>query len=148
MGRDGANGLADLRRAGWTTIAQDQATSVVWGMPKAAFDLGAAEFVLPSSQIAAHILSHLKQAKIKPASNSPIIPMNVENDSASSRVTVLLIDDQPLIGEAVRRMVAGEPDIDFHYLKDPLQALQTALRFIPRSSCRIWSCRKWTVWNS
>jgi two-component system response regulator WspF len=69
MGRDGANGLADLRRASWTTIAQDQATSVVWGMPKAAFDLGAAEFVLPSSQIAAHILSDLKRARIRPASN-------------------------------------------------------------------------------
>ena len=52
--------------------------------------------------------------------------MNVENGSASSRVTVLLIDDQPLIGEAVRRMIAGEPDIDFHYLKDPLQAIHTA----------------------
>ena len=73
MGRDGANGLADLRRAGWTTIAQDQATSVVWGMPKAAFDLGAAEFVLPSSQIAAHILSDLKQAKIRPDLQQPII---------------------------------------------------------------------------
>jgi len=57
--------------------------------------------------------------------------MNVENDSAPSRVTVLLIDDQPFIGEAVRRMVAGEPDIDFHYLKDPLQAIQTALAIHP-----------------
>jgi two-component system, chemotaxis family, response regulator WspF len=69
MGRDGANGLVDLRRAGWTTIAQDQATSIVWGMPKAAFDLGAAEFVLPSSLIAAHILSDLKRVRIRPASN-------------------------------------------------------------------------------
>ena len=43
--------------------------------------------------------------------------MTAENDSASARATVLLIDDQPLIGEAVRRMIAGEPDIDFHYLK-------------------------------
>ena len=126
MGRDGANGLADLRRAGWTTIAQDQATSVVWGMPKAAFDLGAAEFVLPSSQIAAHILSDLKRAKVRPTSNRRSMSMNVENDSASARVTVLLIDDQPFIGEAVRRMIAGEPDIDFHYLQNPLQAIQTA----------------------
>ena len=57
--------------------------------------------------------------------------MSAENDSSSLRVKVLLIDDQPLIGEAVRRMVAGEPDIDFHYLKDPLQALQTALAIHP-----------------
>jgi phosphoserine phosphatase RsbU/P len=57
--------------------------------------------------------------------------MNAENNPASFRVTVLLIDDQPLIGEAVRRMVAGTPDIDFHYLKDPLQALQTARTIHP-----------------
>ena len=71
MGRDGASGLAELRSAGWTTIAQDQATSVVWGMPKAAVDLGAAQSVLPPAQIAAHILSQLKRMQIKPTSNSP-----------------------------------------------------------------------------
>jgi phosphoserine phosphatase RsbU/P len=52
--------------------------------------------------------------------------MTAENDSASARATVLLIDDQPIIGEAVRRMIAGEADIDFHYLQNPLQAIQTA----------------------
>lgn len=57
--------------------------------------------------------------------------MNAENNPASFRVTVLLIDDQPLIGEAVRRMVAGAPDIDFHYLKEPLLALQTARSIHP-----------------
>lgn len=51
MGRDGAEGLAALRRAGWHTIAQDQATSVVWGMPGAAVALGAAVEVLPISKI-------------------------------------------------------------------------------------------------
>lgn len=71
MGRDGASGLADLQRAGWTTIAQDQATSVVWGMPKAACDLGAAQFVLPSSQIAAQVLSQLNSIRTKSASKAP-----------------------------------------------------------------------------
>jgi chemotaxis response regulator CheB len=51
MGRDGAQGLLSLRRAGWTTIAQDEATSVVYGMPKAARDLGAADSVLPLAEI-------------------------------------------------------------------------------------------------
>jgi two-component system chemotaxis response regulator CheB len=51
MGRDGAAGLLDLRRAGALTIAQDEATSVVYGMPREAALLGAAERVLPLSQI-------------------------------------------------------------------------------------------------
>ena len=52
MGRDGAEGLRALRRAGWHTIAQDEATSVVWGMPGAAVALGAAVEVVPIQRIA------------------------------------------------------------------------------------------------
>lgn len=52
MLHDGAEGLLELRKLGWKTIAQDEASSVVWGMPKAAVDLGAAEEILPVSQIA------------------------------------------------------------------------------------------------
>ena len=47
MGRDGAAGLLEVRRAGGFTIAQDEATSVVYGMPREAVLLGAAERVLP-----------------------------------------------------------------------------------------------------
>ena len=42
------------------------------------------------------------------------------------QITVLLVDDQAIIGEAVRRMLAGEKDIRFHYCSDPMQALETA----------------------
>ena len=51
MGRDGAAGLLALRRAGWTTVAQDQATSVVWGMPGTAVRLEAAARTLPVQAI-------------------------------------------------------------------------------------------------
>jgi two-component system chemotaxis response regulator CheB len=52
LGRDGAAGLLEIRRAGGLTIAQDQATSVVYGMPREAVLLGAAERVLPLGEIA------------------------------------------------------------------------------------------------
>ena len=52
MGRDGATGLKTLRDAGHHTIAQDRATSAVYGMPKAAAEIGAAAEVLPFDQIA------------------------------------------------------------------------------------------------
>lgn len=51
MGRDGAVGLLAVRRAGGFTIAQDEATSVVYGMPREAVLLGAAERVLPLGEI-------------------------------------------------------------------------------------------------
>jgi chemotaxis response regulator CheB len=58
MGRDGAAGLLQLRRHGWHTIAQDEATSVVFGMPKAAIELQAALDILPLSRIAEVMYAH------------------------------------------------------------------------------------------
>jgi chemotaxis response regulator CheB len=52
MGRDGAKGLKRLRDAGCHTIAQDQATSAVYGMPKAAAQIDAATEILPLDEIA------------------------------------------------------------------------------------------------
>jgi two-component system response regulator WspF len=53
MGADGAQGLLALRQAGWYTLAQDALTSAVYGMPRKAFELGAAIEVLPLPQIGA-----------------------------------------------------------------------------------------------
>lgn len=52
MGRDGAEGLLAVRRAGGATLTQDEATSTVFGMPREAIQLGAAERVLPLDRIA------------------------------------------------------------------------------------------------
>ena len=52
MGDDGAHGLKEMKEAGAKTIAQDEQTCVVFGMPKEAIKLGAADLVLPLEQIA------------------------------------------------------------------------------------------------
>ena len=56
MGSDGARGMLDLLEAGAKTAAQDEQTCVVWGMPKAAVDMKAAQKVLPLQSVAAHLL--------------------------------------------------------------------------------------------
>ena len=56
MGQDGAAGLLDLCRAGCITLGQDEATSVVYGMPKAAWDRGAVQMQLPIQRIGSEIL--------------------------------------------------------------------------------------------
>lgn len=57
MGADGADGLRAMRDAGAVTIAQDEATSRVFGMPRAAIEAGAAEVVLPLDRIADALLT-------------------------------------------------------------------------------------------
>ncbi len=55
-------------------------------------------------------------------------PVNTPGDSA---VMVLLVDDQAMIGEAVRRALADEPGIDFHFCSDPHQAVAVAIQIKP-----------------
>src|SRR5215468_3332834 len=56
MGADGAEGMVAMKRAGAATIAQDESTSVVFGMPKEAIDRGVVDVVLPLPRIATGIL--------------------------------------------------------------------------------------------
>lgn len=58
MGDDGARGLREMRLAGARTAAQDEASSVVYGMPREALRLGGAEDVLPLAQVAAWLRQH------------------------------------------------------------------------------------------
>jgi len=64
MGSDGAEGMLSLRQAGARTLAQDEASSVVWGMPGSAVRLGAAEEVLPLAGLAQALLRCLKQPAV------------------------------------------------------------------------------------
>jgi sigma-B regulation protein RsbU (phosphoserine phosphatase) len=57
--------------------------------------------------------------------------MSTEPALTQHKATVLLVDDQPMIGEAVRRLLSGEPDIDFHYCRDAAKALEEADRVKP-----------------
>jgi two-component system chemotaxis response regulator CheB len=62
MGADGAQGLLKMKQAGARTITQDEATCVVFGMPREAIRMGAAGQVLPLPRIAAGILAAVRPA--------------------------------------------------------------------------------------
>jgi two-component system chemotaxis response regulator CheB len=63
MGTDGANGLRELRTAGALCFAQDEASSAVFGMPRAAIELGAAELVAAPSAIGGEIARRLRETR-------------------------------------------------------------------------------------
>jgi len=54
-----------------------------------------------------------------------------DGNAEESRLRVMLVDDQAIISEALRRMLAEEPDIDYHYCGDPAQAMNQAIEFQP-----------------
>ena len=60
MGADGAKGLLNMRRNGAMTIAQDQASSVVYGMPKVAVELGAVQYQSPPVEVGGVVMQSLR----------------------------------------------------------------------------------------
>ena len=60
MGGDGAKGLLEMRNAGARTIGEDEASCVVYGMPKVAYDIGAVQYQLPLTAITDKIYSLLR----------------------------------------------------------------------------------------
>ncbi|MEM8499691.1 MAG: chemotaxis response regulator protein-glutamate methylesterase [Pseudomonadota bacterium] len=64
MGKDGALGLATMHAAGARTVAQDEESSVVWGMPRAAIELNAVDVVLPLNQIANKLTGFLSGSQM------------------------------------------------------------------------------------
>ena len=67
MGDDGAEGLLEMKQAGAATLAQDEASCVVFGMPKEAIERGAVEQVLPLSSMAAAIQRRAGELRTGPA---------------------------------------------------------------------------------
>ena len=65
MGKDGAQGLLRMRQAGARTFGQDEASCVVFGMPRAAIECGAAEKILPVDRIAEELISCVIQENSK-----------------------------------------------------------------------------------
>ena len=60
MGSDGADGLKDIKAAGGITVAQDEDTSIVWGMPQAAIEINAHSEILPLTGMSERIISYSK----------------------------------------------------------------------------------------
>lgn len=61
MGKDGAKGLLEMKKAGSFNVAQDEASSVIYGMPKAAVEIGAIDAELPLDRIAARVMQQFQK---------------------------------------------------------------------------------------
>jgi two-component system chemotaxis response regulator CheB len=71
MGSDGASGLKRLRTCGGRTIAQDEESSIIFGMPRAAIELGAAEMILPLDEIASQLITWIGEGQQAASSTQP-----------------------------------------------------------------------------
>lgn len=158
MGRDGAEAMTRLRKQGALTIAQDEASCAVFGMPRAAIELGAACHVMAPDGIAEMLVSWaygqratvsaslpavavavpapLPSAGYEPAAvyepaAPPPVSLPEELAAEGQRIRVLLVDDQLMVHEGFRRMVRDVDDFDLDFCSDPNAALATAQGFHP-----------------
>jgi sigma-B regulation protein RsbU (phosphoserine phosphatase) len=67
---------------------------------------------------------------LEPKASGPVSPIPAAG-LTSHKIKVLLVDDQAIIGEAVRRMLAADADISFHFCSDPTQAVKIAMEISP-----------------
>ena len=74
MGQDGMRGAEHIRAAGGQILVQDEASSVVWGMPGAVANAGLAEKILPLKELAAEVVSRVSNAPKIPADTSRVAP--------------------------------------------------------------------------
>ncbi len=85
MGRDGARGLASVKAAGGATIAQDKATSTVYGMPKAALELGVVDTVAPARAHRTRRQSTARRMSSTEKTSTDLAALYGERQSASRR---------------------------------------------------------------
>ena len=87
MGSDGAQGMQRLKRAGAQTIAQDEQTCVVYGMPRAAVELGVVDQVLPIERIPQTLLQMLQTRSAMAKPHDPTKPPSLTGSNAASAAT-------------------------------------------------------------
>lgn len=91
MGQDGMRGAEHIRSAGGQILVQDEASSVVWGMPGAVANAGLAEKILPLKELAAEVVSRVSNSSKLPADSPRIAPGdNLPNSSPSKQGPVAL----------------------------------------------------------
>jgi two-component system chemotaxis response regulator CheB len=110
MGDDGAEGLLRMRRVGARTVVQDRASCAVFGMPKAAIEVGAAEVVLPLEEIPRYLVEATKAG----VSRQPSVP-----EPVPERRRVLLVDDDAQAMEASRQALV-DAGFEVHVSDNPL----------------------------
>ncbi len=131
MGDDGANGLLEMRRAGALTIAQDEESCVVFGMPKEAIERGAAVKIAPLDRLHLEIL---RFAAAPPLSRSACgIPggairlMSIGTaPSGGLRMRALLVDDSPSSLRRLSHLVEEAGTLTCVAFTDPWAALDAA----------------------
>jgi two-component system chemotaxis response regulator CheB len=136
MGEDGAQGLLRMRRQGARTIAQDHATSAVYGMPRSAAELGAAAQVLPLDAIGPQLIALAGQGTAQAASaNAPTPPprhttsgtYGVVSAPIDGKKRVLLVDDEPTaFGDA--KVLLERAGYSVLLLDNPLMLARTLRR--------------------
>lgn len=111
MGDDGAEGLLRMRRVGARTVVQDRASCAVFGMPKAAIEVGAAEVVLSLDEIPRYLVDATKKTSVpRPASVPAPVP---------ERRRVLVVDDDAQALEACKKALT-DAGFEVHLSDNPL----------------------------
>ncbi|NGZ26259.1 MAG: response regulator [Magnetococcales bacterium] len=128
VGNDGVRGLEAINRKGGVTIVQDEASSLVYEMPRKAIEMGAAQHILSCTSMAqalVNLAGHLGEEQAAPS-----VPVG-QPDTAFRNLPVLLVEDSPTQAFKLKRMLT-QKGFAVTLAKDGVEGLEKALDFIPR----------------